>query len=117
MVSKLARLDLGPRDLRRLVLTHNHVDHVYGLPHLIHAMAIAGHGRSLTVHAPSQTLETVEAMVIAHQLHGDGYPPLELRSIEIEEGSVVVDGALRLLASPAAHGRDMRRPIRCRTMR
>ena len=106
VVSKLARLELRPADLKRLVLTHNHVDHVYGFPHLVHAMGIAGHGSSLTVHAPSQTLDTIEAMVKAHGLHGERYPLLDLQAIEIEEGFVVVDGALRLLASPATHGRD-----------
>ncbi len=106
VVSKLARLDLAPRDLKRVVLTHNHVDHVYGFPHLVHAMAIAGDEGPLTVYAPRQTLETVEAMVSAHHLHGERYPSLELRAIEIVEGAVVIDGALRLLASPGAHGRD-----------
>ena len=106
VVSKLARLELRPADLKRVVLTHNHVDHVYGFPHLVHAMGIAGHGGSLTVHAPHQTLDAVKAMVTTHQLHGERYPSLDLQAIEIEEGFVVVDGKLRLLASPATHGRD-----------
>ena len=106
VIHKLARLGLGPGDLKRVVMTHDHVDHVYGFPHLIHAMAIAGNGRVLTIHAPRQTLATVEAMVAAHHLHGKRYPALDLRVIEMEERFVVVDGAMRLLASPATHGRD-----------
>jgi ribonuclease Z len=107
VVHKMARAGLRAEDLRRVVLTHNHVDHVYGVPHLLHALAIGTDLESLTVMAPEQTLETVRAMVTAHDLWGSRYPRLDLQSIDMREGATVVDEErFRITASPAAHGRD-----------
>jgi ribonuclease Z len=107
IVHKLARLGLRPADLRRLLITHDHVDHIYGLAHLLHAIAVAGVPDALEIHAPPAALERVEAIVAAHGLEGDRYPRLGLRPIEMEEGFEVVAGdGLRILAAPTAHGRD-----------
>jgi ribonuclease Z len=107
VVHKLARLGLQPADLRRLLITHDHVDHIYGLAHLLHAIAVAGVPDVLEIHAPPATLERVEAIVAAHGLEGDRYPALSLRPIEMVEGFEVVAGdGMRILAAPTAHGRD-----------
>jgi ribonuclease Z len=107
VVHKMARAGLRAADLRRVVLTHNHVDHIYGVPHLLHALAIGADLEALTVHAPDQSLETVRAVVSAHDLWGPRYPRLDLRPIEMRPNAVVVEAeGLRITASPAAHGRD-----------
>jgi ribonuclease Z len=107
VVHKLARQGLRVDALRRVVLTHNHVDHVYGVPHLLHALAIGADLDSLTIHAPEQTLETVRAVITAHALWGPRYADLDLRPIEMGPKTVVAEGDdLRIVASPAAHGRD-----------
>jgi len=107
LVHRLARLGLRPGDLRRVILTHNHVDHVYGFPHLMHSMGIEGTVASLVIHAPAQTLETVASMSRAHSLAGGRYPKLDVREIELGEDTEVVAGAgLRISATPTLHGRD-----------
>jgi len=107
VVHKLARLGLRPADLRRLLITHDHVDHVYGLAHLLHAIAVAGAPEALEIHGPPAALERVGAIVAAHGLEGDRYPTLRLRPIEMEEGfEVVASDGMRIVAAPTAHGRD-----------
>ena len=107
VVHKLARLGVAPTDLRRVILTHNHVDHVYGFPHLIHALAIAGGHDHIEVAAPRQTLGTVAAMVEVHGLEDDRYPQVEGIEIALEEGAEISkEAGTRIRVTPAAHGRD-----------
>ena len=37
---KLKRLDLDPRQIRSLLVTHVHPDHIYGLPSLVHSLML-----------------------------------------------------------------------------
>jgi ribonuclease Z len=107
VVHKMARAGLSAADLRRVVLTHNHVDHIYGVPHLLHALAIGADRETLTVHAPEQSLETVRAVMTAHDLWRPRFPRVDLQPIEMHADAVVAEAAgLRITASPAAHSRD-----------
>ena len=91
VVHKLARVGVSPGGLRRVILTHSHVDHVYGLPHLIHAQAVAGVGTTLRLHAPRETLELVRGLVELHQLDGLSYPTMEFIPIPMDPGFCVSD--------------------------
>jgi len=107
LVHKLAQRGLQPSDLRRVIFTHNHVDHVYGFPHLIHALAIEGVVDSVEVAGPAQTLATLQAMVAAHGLDGERYP--RLREVEVpleEEAEIAATCGVRIRFSPALHSRD-----------
>lgn len=107
IVHKLAVLGLLPGDLRRLILTHNHVDHIYGLAHLLQAMAIAGAPVTFELLAPRQTIETVHGVVETHGLDDKHHPRLELVEIELsDEPQVVPVEGLRLRAVRTAHSRD-----------
>lgn len=107
IVSKLARAGIDLPRLRRVVLTHDHVDHVYGLPHLLHARAVHGGCGTLTVFAPAATLRVVEGMIALHEARGPRYPEVDLREIPLEPGRVVDEGSgLRIRSTPVRHGRD-----------
>lgn len=107
IVHKLARRGRRPVDLRRLILSHDHVDHVYGFPHLMHALAIAGERDPIEVAAPAQCLQTVRAMIATHRLDRSHYPPTREIEIPLIEGFEFPErGAVRIRCSPAHHGRD-----------
>ncbi len=106
-VHKLARLGADLVDLRRLLVTHNHVDHVYGFVHLAHALALSAERPPLVVHAPEQTLETLRAMLQIHGLDTACAHRLDLRSVAMQPNiEVVASPAGRVVATPAAHSRD-----------
>ncbi len=106
IVQKLERLGLSPQMLNRVVLSHDHVDHVYGLPHLLQAMAIAGKPDAVELWAPRQTLDTVRDVVRAYRVDGDGYPTLQTHEIDLRPGKRFrfSDGAFEAL--PSAHSRE-----------
>lgn len=109
VVHRLARLGVGPGDLERLLLTHDHVDHVYGLAHLVHAAAIAGREHELVVHAPPDTLATAERILEAHGLDDERYPGVDLRPQGDRLGALVFERRrMRVTAATTAHGRDTR---------
>jgi ribonuclease Z len=53
---------LGPDDVRDLLITHAHIDHLGGLPSLIESLRLGGR------HAPLRLLALPEVMAVAHQL-------------------------------------------------
>ncbi len=107
LVHKLAARGLPLEALRRMILTHDHVDHVYGLPHLIQALAIEGRADQIHLLGPGQALATVEGMLRVHDLVGDCYPEVCQTEIPIGEGSEVLRTEdLRITSSPTEHSRD-----------
>ena len=107
LVHKLAARGLPLDALRRMILTHDHVDHIYGLPHLIQALAIEGRADEVHLLAPGQALATVEGMLRVHHLIGDRYPEVRQTEIRIGEASEVLRAeGLRITASATEHTRD-----------
>ena len=107
IVSKLARAGIELPALRRVVLTHDHVDHLYGLPHLLHARAVHGACGPLRIFAPAVTLQRVEGMIELHGTRGGRYPETELCEVPLEPGVVVdEDARIRITSTPVRHGRD-----------
>lgn len=105
VVTKLARLGLAPEAVHRIILTHDHVDHIYGLPHLIHALGIGGSVVTLPVYAPAGTLATVDAVLRAYGLVGPDYPAVAGHSVADEPLTSVIDEEIQIVASPASHPR------------
>jgi ribonuclease Z len=105
LVHKLAREGLCATSIDRLVLTHDHVDHIYGLPHLLHALAIAGDDRPRPLFAPGEALSTVAALVSTLALDRPGYPRLQLESVPVDRAADVLDEDLRIRSVGARHSR------------
>lgn len=108
VVHKLARLGVGLASLRRLVVTHNHVDHVYGFAHLAHALALSPLDRPpLCVHAPEESLATLRSMLLMHGIDTACAGRLDFRPVKPQPGAeVACSDASLITATPAAHSRD-----------
>jgi ribonuclease Z len=105
VVAKLAARGLAPEAIDAVVLTHDHVDHVYGLPHLLHALAIGGSTRPLPVFAPAPTLRTVQAVVAAYGLDGADYPALAATIVDPDGSAGFEVGGLPVRAAWSEHSR------------
>lgn len=55
-------------DLKAVVLTHSHVDHLYGFPSLIHQLWLKGRKEALDVYAKPETQEVASALLEAFHL-------------------------------------------------
>lgn len=55
-------------DIDAVILTHEHIDHVYGLPSLIHQMWLSGRKRKLKIYVPAQMLPFANAFIDLFQL-------------------------------------------------
>lgn len=107
IVHRLASRGVDLAALRRLILTHNHVDHIYGFAHLVHAMAVQGNCPPLRLYAPEQTLVTLRRVVAAFALEGPRYPSLSMTRIVLQADAELLDEAgTTIRTTPASHGRD-----------
>lgn len=62
---RLAAVGLSPQRLARVVLTHEHTDHVYGLPSLLHSLWYSGRREPLTIYALPDTWKAVDRLLEA----------------------------------------------------
>ncbi len=98
VVRKLHTLGVDPRALEHVILTHDHTDHVYGFPHLVHSLW--QHSGTLHVHAPPRTVETARRLLEVLGLGGEDYPEIRFHAVEpsdrpqllIEHAGVVIQG-------------------------
>jgi ribonuclease Z len=107
IVHKLEARGLTMGSLYRLILTHKHIDHVYGFPHLVHAMAIEGQRKEIHLFAPAETLAIVEEIVAVHELVDDWYPVIRCTEIPVTEpGEILSLSGLRITTTGVAHTCD-----------
>jgi ribonuclease Z len=67
-VQSLLRAGIDPLELEGVVLTHTHIDHLYGLPSLLHALWLMGRTRPLRFFSNSATAEAARGLFEVFQL-------------------------------------------------
>jgi len=105
---KLARAGADLSQLRGLLLTHDHADHIYGFPLLVQTLMLcqwAGQwSGELTVWGLPETLATARALLEVFQL-ADGIP-LDFRPLPPQPNYLVLETTdLRILTTPVEHMR------------
>jgi len=104
-LQKLQRLRLSLDQVDRILLTHGHPDHSYGLPAVLLGLWLNDRQRSLPVCAPAHGLERLQQVV---SLFGsDEWPdmyPVSYQTIPLQERVPVLETPdLRVVASPGKH--------------
>ena len=76
-----------------IVITHEHIDHVYGLVSLLHQMWLSGRKEKLTIHAKGDALKLAMSMIDLFKLkEKKGIFPIELVEISsFSSGEVNID--------------------------
>ncbi len=105
--SAYAALGLGPDALDRIILSHQHSDHVGGLSLFIQGLWLEKRRRPLTLHAPSAAIPAIQAWFNATLLFTDliGFPILWEPLVPHQPfGS----GPLRITPLPTRHLESLR---------
>ena len=102
---KLLRAGLDPMRVSSLIVTHRHVDHVYGIPSLAHTLGLAGRRAPLSVYALAETMQILRGFMDLFPLEEKMPYRIELREVPPQEGHAVLRGkGFRVLSTPVQHG-------------
>lgn len=102
---KILKAGLDPMKVSCLIVTHRHVDHVYGIPSLAHNMGLAGRNATLHIHALGETMPSLRGFMQLFPLEEKMPYRIELHEIPAKEGHEVLRAkGLRIRSTPVKHG-------------
>jgi ribonuclease Z len=103
---RLMLAGMDPRALTRVVITHIHADHAYGLPSLLQSLVLLGRTTPLRLACREEHEEPLRTLLgIFGLLDRPGMFPVVWEPVPAREGFAVgAPGDLSLTASPNAHG-------------
>ena len=102
---KILKAGLDPLRVSSLIVTHRHVDHLYGLPSLAHNMGLAGRRTTLHVYALAATMPFLRGFLDLFPLEEKTPYRIDLHEIPPREGYQVLQAkGFRIRSAPVIHG-------------
>jgi ribonuclease Z len=102
---KILKAGLDPMRVSSLIVTHRHVDHVYGIPSLVHTMGLAGRRTTLHMYALAETMKILGGFMDLFPLEEQMPYRIELHELPAREGHEVLGAkGFRVLSTPVQHG-------------
>ncbi len=102
---KILKAGLDPMRVSSLIVTHRHVDHLYGLPSLAHNMGLTGRRATLHVFALRETMPFLRGFMDLFPLEEKMPYRIALVEIPPKEGHLVLEArGFRVLSTPVKHG-------------
>jgi len=102
---KILKAGLDPMWVISLIVTHRHVDHVYGIPSLAHNMGLAGRRATVHLYALSETMKILRGFIGLFPLEEKMPYRIELHEVPPKEGHEVLRAkGFRILSTPVKHG-------------
>jgi ribonuclease Z len=99
---QLLKSGLGFKRLKRILLTHGHLDHILGLGGLISTFSRWEAVESLEIYGGRWALDRVEDLILGVVLRG-ARSPVDLEFIELSPGVILEDEEFVLSAFPVSH--------------
>lgn len=100
---RLLRAGVEPNDLRGILLTHGHPDHIHGLVSIVFALGLVGRTLPLPVYGLPTTLELVQRIVAAYEL-GEYMVAVDWTTLE-EYTTLALADDWTLKTAPTRHSR------------
>ena len=89
---KLARLGIHRDEVRAVILTHRHADHVYGLPMLVQGLWLGGREEALPVYGPAETLDVAVRLLALFGLdEREDMFQLDWHPVPLRQGRLVLE--------------------------
>lgn len=102
---KILKAGLDPMRVTSLIVTHRHVDHLYGIPSLAHNMGLAGRRATLHVYSLPETMRILNGFMDLFPLEEKMPYRIELHEIPPKEGSPILQAkGFRIQSTPVKHG-------------
>lgn len=103
-VMEMLKAGIDPRDLKTVLITHSHIDHIYALPSLIHQLWLMGRAEPLVIVGNRETIGKARELCSLFGLEQKNRMfPLVWKILENGVyGSLA--GQLRLTVFPVPHG-------------
>jgi ribonuclease Z len=102
---KLARAGVDRDDIKAVILTHRHADHLYGLPILVQGLWLGGRGAPLPIYGPAEAIDIAQRLLGVFGLADrEEIFDLEWHPLPLREGRRVLDvGDVQVTATPVRH--------------
>ncbi len=102
---RLARAGVGLNAIRAALLTHDHADHLYGLPMLAQGLWLAGRHDPLPIYGPRQAIDRARALLDLFDLERGGERfKADWHVVPMEEGLALLEvEGVRITSTPVAH--------------
>lgn len=106
VVQKIRKAGFSPWNIRRVILTHDHVDHILGIASLV--FVNIRRTKPIFIYGPAQSLKTVRNMLDSLKLRDSRiYPKSRFIPVPMKEGAVVLrTRKISVSATPVEHSRD-----------
>lgn len=106
VIYRLNDLQIAWHSLSTVCLSHRHIDHLFGLPHLVQVLQLSGREKPLAIYGSSDVLDLIRELLTLFNLGPDSLPfLLELNEVPLEHGASLLynDGALEIWSCPVNH--------------
>lgn len=102
---KILKAGLDPMRVSSLIVTHRHVDHVYGIPSLAHNMALAGRRTPLRVYTLAETMRVLRGFLDLFTQEEKMPYRIEQHEVPAKEGQEILRAkGFNVLSTPVTHG-------------
>ncbi|OKY78276.1 MAG: Metal-dependent hydrolase of the beta-lactamase superfamily [Candidatus Methanohalarchaeum thermophilum] len=95
VAQKLIKMEKDPLDIEKIFLTHEHLDHLYGLPSLLQVIKLLGNKKEVSIFGPTDTIEKIKKVTSLFGLEEDlklNYTSLDNREKEEQRVRGEIEG-------------------------
>jgi ribonuclease Z len=103
---KLMQLGVESERLEHVLITHHHVDHIYGIPSLVECLWIEGRENPLHIYALASAIPTIEILLDMWDLRSRPFRsfPIEIHRIEGYEDELILQNSnFTIRTTPTVH--------------
>lgn len=103
---KLARIGIRYEMLQDVIITHTHLDHLYGLPGLLFSILYRDVQRTapVRIYCPDEASKMITEFLDLFELRKDSWFPIEIHGIPAEEQALVLENEhVTITSTPVNH--------------